>query len=163
MVVFEMAIKKKEFEDSVARWLENHAQKKYGNTHDVEILHRSYLARDEVLKKSKYNHSNLFFAPHFTIVLTRKEYEDVTLILVTVSTKTIALKEIGELRLYCRMANPVEALLLSADGLSSPVETMLLSEGRDKRLLRYDTGKDIEIWRFDADNDKLDGKRIMPL
>jgi len=159
-----MAIKKKEFEDSVTRWLENHTQKKYGKTHDVKILHRSYLAKDEVLKKSKYNHSNLLFAPHFTVVLTRKKDGEVTLILVAVYTKTIALKEIGELKLYCRMANPVEALMLSTDGLSSPVETMLLSKGRDKTALEYGNGKFIEIWRFDAVNDKLDGtNRIMPL
>ena len=76
---------------------------------------------------------------------------------------SIGLKNILEMRMMCQAAKPIEAYLLSTDGLAKPIQTMMYSQNRDKNSLKYSDNAYLELWRFNAERSELDGDRpILP-
>ena len=149
---------------SVAKWLTEHISVNYEQVISEVVIDANLAMLPQLRGYS--NHSQLKFKIDVVGILRSKSSDEVTLILVNVmdDKSSIGLKQILAMRMMCQAAKPVEALLLSTDGLSRPVQTMMYSRKRDRKALQYDGDKCLELWRFDAITSQLDGDcPIMPL
>jgi len=91
------------------------------------------------------------------VIQSRKRYD---LAFVEVKMKPIALKDIGQLLVYCRVCKPREAFLLSPQGVSSDLDKLLRDFGRQD-ILRYKSGV-IKIATWNVDYNVVDWNSLIP-
>jgi|TARA_B110000438_G_C15779398_1_gene635591 hypothetical protein len=129
--------RKKILKDSVDFWLKNYTNKKYGSSYDIEIITDKCLSRDTRLIKSSKSHSNLIFSPSKTALMSKKNDQEIELILIMEVADSVSLNDISDMLIYCKIARPIEAFILSTHGITAPVEMMLLNKNRIEKCSDY--------------------------
>jgi hypothetical protein len=71
-----------------------------------------------------------------------------SLVFVELKSKPIKLRDVGQLLGYCRVCRPLQAFLLSPDGLSGKLHSLLATYGRSD-VLQFDGGT-IHVGNWDA-------------
>ena len=141
---------------SAANWLIKHLSRNYeGMSYQIFI--------GEKLGNINELSSQLKFKVDVLAIIDYYGEKEMIMINIMNDGSSIGLKHILEMRMMCQAAKPIEAYLLSTDGLSRPIQTMMYSQDRDKKALTYADDKCLEIWRFNAEKSKLEGDvPIMP-
>ena len=145
---------KKILKESVDFWLKNYTNKKYGSSYDIEIISDKSLSRDTRIIKSSKSHSNLIFSPSKTALMSRKNGQTVELILIMEVADSVSLNDISDMLIYCKIARPIEAFILSTHGITAPVEMMLLNKNRIEKCSDY-VENTIKICTFDTNENKI--------
>ncbi len=152
-----MKISRKELKESVVVWLDNHLSRNYKGLNFQMFLSKN-------LGDIKELNSQLKFKVDVLAMIENNGKKELIMINIMNHGSSIGLKHILEMRMMCQAAKPIEAYLLSTDGLSRPIQTMMYSQDRDKKALNYDDDKYLEIWRFNLEKSQLEGNiPIIPL
>jgi hypothetical protein len=75
--------------------------------------------------------------------------------------KPITLRDVGQILGYSRVAQPEYTFLISPEGISGPLSTLLRTFGRYD-ILEYDRGKRIRIAQWNADRKEIDSSTLLP-
>ena len=103
----------------------------------------------------------LDFKPDILGILTHIKTKKIELVFLNREIKAFGLKEIGEMVCYCRLTNPKIALMVSSQGLASPIDKMINHNKRND-IISYN-GKNIFIFRWDLEKDNIDEISITPI
>ena len=112
--------------------------------------------------KTISNFSSFEFKPDILGILTGKKSGTIELVFLNRRVSAISLQEIGELLCYCRVANPKEAFLCSLKGLPTEVSLLLLNNEIQDRLLKYNEGTYITIFKWDQIEKEVDLRSVFP-
>jgi hypothetical protein len=85
----------------------------------------------------------------------------VDLALVEVKEREVRLLDVGQILGYSRVAKPYLSLILSPQGLSSPLKSILRTYGRYD-ILEYDAEKRIRIARWEEQRGEIDLRTVLP-
>ena len=145
-----------ELKESAGDWLSNHLSKYYQGM-NYQILLGVNLGNIDGLN------SQLKFKVDVLAIIDYNGENKLIMINIMNDGSSIGLKNILEMRMMCQAAKPIEAYLLSTDGLAKPIQTMMYSQNRDKNSLKYCDNSYLQLWRFNAERIELDGNRpILP-
>lgn len=149
-----MASEKEILSQKLNLWLENYLRQKYTNYNVEVFIPKNYISKipNDNIKKLP-NYSSFDFKPDIIGILTSKsDFADIKLVFVNRSTSSLSLKEIGEILCYSRIANPVEAFLISPKALANEVNLILLDKSKQNDILSYDNNKFVKIGKFENEN-----------
>ncbi|RMW40702.1 MAG: hypothetical protein EA442_01530 [Candidatus Nitrosopelagicus sp.] len=150
---------KEKFTEKMAKWLEQHLEKKYEKTHNIQVIESSSnldIIPNEYLKKIP-NIGLMEFKPDVLGILIDKNNDaNIELVFLNRETKKFGLRELGEMLCYCRIANPKHAFMVSLKGLSPAVDKMI-NHYKNNKIVSYKNNK-IIIFRWDETSDKIDEK-----
>lgn len=159
-------MEKRELSNKIAKWLKTFLHDKFSSTHDVleVIIPESNLSKlPNKYIKSCNNYSVWEFIPDVLGILKNKINGEIELVLVNRSTEALSLKEIGEIYTYSKLVNSKLSFLVSSNGVSNEVGLLLLEDEIRNRLLRYSDGKEIIIFSWDKENNRINPNSILPL
>jgi hypothetical protein len=111
--------------------------------------------------KSLSGYSTWDFKPDVLGIIKLIKSEEVKLVLLNRTTSAISLREIGEIRLYSQLVDPLMSFLISLNGVSSDVAVLLLDNQIEQRLLKYAEDKEIIIFTWSESSVKQDS--VIPL
>ncbi len=158
---------KSQFTDIMKYWLENYLQDKYRESYHVSIvIPSSNISKlpDKEIKDTVENYSSFEFYPDILGILKHKTITNkVELVFLNRSITSISLKEIGEIQCYCRIADPLEAFIVSSKGLPQEINMLLLDEVISTSLLKYSSNKFINAFTWDLTKGGIDLLSIFPL
>ncbi len=101
------------------------------------------------------------FKPDVLGIVQLVESGEVKLVLLNRTTSAISLREIGEIRLYSQLVDPLMSFLISLNGVSTDVAVLLLDNQIEQRLLKYADEKEIIIITWSEGSMKQDS--VIPL
>ena len=158
---------KSQFTDLMKVWIESYLQNKYGKSYHVSVViptsNISRLPRTEI-KDCVTNYSSFEFSPDIIGILKHKTLTNkVELVFLNRSMASISLKEIGEMQCYCRIADPLEAFIVSSKGLPQEINMLLLDDVISTSLLKYSSNKFINVFTWNATKGDIEPLSIFPL
>ncbi len=106
------------------------------------------------------NRSSWEFSPDILGIIENKANKNISLIFINRTISSISLKEIGELFLYSKLAKVEFSFLVSSIGISNEVNILLVDDNIRKRLLNFDTNKNITIFTWDK---KININSVLPI
>ncbi|MBC8491425.1 MAG: hypothetical protein H8D42_02595 [Candidatus Marinimicrobia bacterium] len=143
-------------------WLKNYLLSKYKNAEiSVFDTHKTNLSKFLQIKSlhRKFSEFDTFeIKTDITAVLTIKERTE--LVFVEVKSNPITLKDIGQLLGYCRVAKPIEAFLISPEGISTALHNLLIKYGKID-ILGFEKNM-IKIAKWNIDSNDIDYSSIIP-
>ncbi len=160
-----MSSEKEKLSESLKTWLESYLNQKYSKDYDITVLiPSSNISKlpDPNIKKNIKNYGSLEFSPDILGILKEKKNDHAHLILLNRSTSPITLKEIGEMQCYCRLADPLEAFIISIKGLPQEINILLINDPISKSLLNYNN-KNIVVFTWDMSSNTIDPLSTFPL
>lgn len=160
---FKMNREKEKYTQIVKKWLEHFLKRKYSINYDIEVIvPGSNICRlpNPSIKKIK-NYPLFDFKPDILGVLTNKKNSEVEFIFLNRLINAISIKDVGEMNVYSNLADPLLSFIISAKGLPSEVNNLLLNERIEESLLNYGNEKSIVLFRL-LDNNSIDKKTIFP-
>lgn len=132
-------------------WFNDYLLEKYSGEYNVEVfIPKSYISKlpNKSIKQIP-NFSSFEFKPDVLGILTSKTNPtDVKLVFINRSINALSLKEIGEILCYAKIAQPVEAFLISPKALANEVNLILLDRAKQSTILHYGRDKFVLIGRF---------------
>ena len=155
---------KSDFTNRLEKWLQDFLGKKYGGCSHINVIQpKTSLNRltDINLKLNIPNISFLDFKPDILGILTHVKTNETELVFLNREVKAFGLREIGEMVCYCRLANPKIALMISSQGLASPIDKMINHNKRND-IISYNN-RNIFIFRWDREKDEIDHLSITPI
>lgn len=149
--------------EPMRKWLQKYLEEKYTNSEIITIDSHSktldsYLAEYGVLD---YYPQSVGLCIEIDVLGIIKKNHDVFLVFIEAKKDKLNLHDLGQLWAYCKLCNPIEAFLLSPNGLGSLdkiinnlLRTDLLDFGNGKKIKRMQIGKwdiltnsiDLEHW-----------------
>lgn len=133
-------------------WLENYLERKYTNYNVEVFIPHNYISKipNDNIKKIP-NYSSFDFKPDIIGILSSKlDSDDIKLVFVNRSISALSLKEIGEILCYSRIAQPIEAFLISPKALANEVNLILLDKIKQDNILSY-SNNFVKIGKFDGE------------
>lgn len=136
---------------NLCSWLNKYLLSKYSGKYAVEVFipqtYISKLPNKEI--KLIPNSSSFEFKPDVLGILTSKEQpDDIKLVFINRSVNALSLKEIGEVLCYAKIAQPVEAFLISPKALANEVNLILLDSMKQQKVLQFDKSKMLFIGKY---------------
>ncbi len=103
------------------------------------------------------------FTPNLIAIIENKSTQNLETILVNRTTKSISLREVGELKVYATIANPLYAFMASVKGSSNEVGLLMLDKDIRERCLNYGSNRNIFIFGWDENNSAPASDTVIPL
>jgi len=147
----------------VVKWLNRYLKDRHSRC-EVEVYDtRKINLSDIILKNNIYKFFPAYDTFKFKINITAfiKSEKAVKLVFLECKLKPMTLKDIGPLLGYSMIAKPEYSLLISPEGLSDSLSTLLRTFGRYD-ILEYDRGKRIRIAQWNADRKEIDSSTLLP-
>jgi len=147
---------------NIIEWMRKYLKPKYkGAIIEVYDSHSIYLSK--LLQRKKLHTNFKDFDTYaikvdLTAIITDKNKTE--LAFVEVKSTPITLKDVGQLLGYCRIADPLEAFLISPKGMSTALHNLLIKYGKID-ILGFNN-KTIKIARWNIDNNDIDYSSIIP-
>jgi hypothetical protein len=150
---------KTEFENKIQDWATNFINSDPDLTL-VEIFKSQNISRVshpilDVMPASKI----CDFICDFVFLVKQKEV-GYQLILLNRYVKSIGIKDIGEMLVYSKIANPIYAFLISDRGHSTEINNILVNEVMSVPLFRYAEGKNLVLFAL---KDKVKRESLLPV
>jgi hypothetical protein len=158
---------KRALSESVGRWLLNYLHQKYPRHKVVLLPDTAHQRISRVLSKSKF-HSSFPQSGYWDVLVTSAaivhlgRHHDIIFAHMKMGELTVS--DVGRYLACCRICRPLDALLLSSQGLSSNLVSLLKVYGR-LDVLEYGTGKiqrSIRIAVWDVKNETIDWGSLIP-
>ena len=104
-----------------------------------EIFYKKNLSKENNERLRHVNNIDLldFVTDYAVLVNVNNKYE---IGLINRHDSSIGVREIGEMQVYCRIASPIFAFLISSKGFSSEVSNFLLNDSIVEKLFSYQKG-----------------------
>ena len=129
-------MKKEILENQIKTWLTNQIMKG-DDVKIVDIFYKKNLSKEHDKRLRQVNNIDLLdFVTDFSILMNINNVPQVGFINRVVNS--IGLREIGEMQVYCRVAKPLFAFLISSKGFSSEIGAFLLNELVVENLFSYE-------------------------
>jgi len=80
------------------------------------------------------------------VVLVKHVNDDYQLMLINRFTKSLGIKDLGEMLVYSKIANPLYAFLISVNGHSTEINNILVNEEISLPLFKYQHNKSIILF-----------------
>lgn len=158
---------KSQFTDIMQCWLEKYLKAKYRASYHVStVIPTSNISKlpNRDIKDNVKNYSSLEFYPDILGILKHKTLTNkVEMVFLNRSLTSISLKEIGEIQCYCRIAEPLEAFIVSPKGLPQEINMLLLDDVISTSLLKYNSSKFINVFTWDDKKNAIEPRSIFPL
>ena len=147
---------KKELIDILHPWLKKELNQFSFKT--IEIHERENFSKTSNKKyKDIRNLANMDFKADLTIILQTESKLEVGI--VNCTDKSISLRDIGELQVYCRATNPVFAFMVSSKGFSSEITPFLMDDSITENLFHFSTKS---LIGFRLSKEGLDKDSVLP-
>jgi len=158
-----MISEKERYTNVAKKWLEEFLERNYSKTHNIKVIipstNISKIETEEIKKYPNYSIMD-FYSDLIGILISKKDKNDIGLVLLNRSTNPINVKEIGEMNIYSNIVKPEASFIVSLKGLPNEVSSLLLDEDICSSLLTYEN-KNIIILRLDWAG-KVDKKGTFP-
>lgn len=156
---------KPEFTSALIIWLRQFIANKLTNYSLLEIITpESTLNRLNNTYLRQIPHSATWeFTPNIVALLKNNETNSIETVFINRTTKSVSLREVGELKVYATIANPLYAFIASTKSSSTEVGLLMLEKDIRERCLNYDSSKSMFIFGWDEDNNKPLEDSIIPI
>lgn len=154
-----------ELYEPMRKWLQKYLEDKYKNSEIITIDSHartldSYLKENDVLT---YYHKSVGLDIQVDVLGIIKQKNNVFLVFIEAKKTQLNLHDLGQLWAYCKLCDPLEAFLLSSNGLGSLnkifnnlLRTDLLDFGDGKKI------KKMYVGRWDTLTNSVDFKSLIP-
>ena len=95
------------------------------------------------------------------VVLVKHKTEGDQLIFINRFTKSIGIRDIGEMLVYAKIAKPLYAFLISVNGHSNEINNILVNKNISQPLFQYDSEKNIILFALSEDGVQKDS--VLPV
>ena len=155
---------KPEFTSALIIWLKQFITNKLSNYTLLEIITpESTLNRLNNTYLRQIPHSATWeFTPNIVALLKNNETNSIETVFINRTTKSVSLREVGELKVYATIANPLYEFIASTKSSSTEVGLLMLEKDIRERCLNYDSSKSMFIFGWDEDNKPLEDS-IIPI
>jgi len=147
----------------VVRWLRNYLKDRHSHSEiqafDTHKINLSQFIFEQNLHKHFPEYSA--FDIKVDITATIKSKTRMQLAFVECKVKPITLKDVGQILGYSKVAKPIYAFIISPEGISAPLSTLLLTYGRYD-LLEYLEGKKVKIANWNLTRKEIDSASFLP-
>jgi hypothetical protein len=156
---------KQEFTSVLIIWLKQFIADKLSNYSLLEIITpESTLNRLNNANLRQIPHSATWeFMPNIVALLRNNETNSVETIFINRTTKSVSLREVGELKVYATIANPLFAFIASTKSSSTEVGLLMLEKDIRERCLNYDLRKSMFIFGWDEEKNIPLEDSIIPI
>lgn len=156
---------KPEFTSALIIWLKQFIASKLTNYSLLEIITpESTLNRLNNTYLRQIPHSATWeFTPNIVALLKNNETNSIETVFINRTTKSVSLREVGELKVYATIANPLYAFIASTKSSSTEVGLLMLEKDIRERCLNYDSSKSMFIFGWDEENNKPLEDSIIPI
>lgn len=156
---------KEEFTSALIIWLRQFIATKLTNYSLLEIIKpEATLNRLNNGNLRHISHSATWeFTPNIVALLKDNETGSIETIFINRTTKSVSLREVGELKVYATIANPLFAFIASTKSSSTEVGLLMLENDIRERCLNYDTAKSMYIFGWDEENNTPLENTIIPI
>lgn len=103
------------------------------------------------------------FTPNIVALLKNNETSSIETVFINRTTKSVSLREVGELKVYATIADPIYAFIASTKSSSTEVGLLMLEKDIRERCLNYDSSKSMYIFGWDDENNKPLVDSIIPI
>jgi len=141
---------KLEFEKVVEKWIEKFVESNPKLSLE-EIFKKKNISKEShpVLNNMTQSKNCDFICDY--IALVKHDTHGYQLILINRFVKSIGIKDIGEMLVYAKIANPLYAFLISVNGHSTEINTILVNQSIAKPLFQYDADKHIILFALGSE------------
>jgi len=145
----------------VEKWINSFLAFHYKNEIKVIEVHKKEKLSSitEGLIKNIDGHSLFDFTPDLFVIF--KTDDNIYSCIISVSISSISLKEIGEINLYTKIANPKYSMIISSKGLAKEINLILANKDQEESILMIDDDAHISIFQLN-ENGKVKEESILP-
>ncbi len=156
-------MKEKDLYPDIIDWIEKylkdrhpHSQIKAYDTHNKKLSNFIF-----ELNLQDFFPEFIAFDMKIDITTIVKSKNKVKLAFIECKIKPISLKDIGQILGYSRVAKPEYSFIISPNGISTPLKSLLITFGRYD-ILEYDDGKKIKIAKWNLIRKEIDSQSLLP-
>lgn len=145
------------------KWIKSYLENEFDSVYNIEVeIPISNLDRLENKKISMLPNLNLMtFRPDILGILEHKKTKKIELIFIFRDTSTIGFTKIGEVLMYCRIANPKISMMISTKNLSDRTDEWI-NHKNNHDIISFNNKK-IIIFRWNLDTSTPDTYSITPI
>ena len=155
-------IKEELLYDPITKWFYQYLSSKYKKSEVIVWDSHSVLLSRLLQNKGFHNYFNMFdtFEIKVDISAIIIHGNEAQLGFVEVKSGYIRLTNVGQLLGYCKVAQPIEAFIISPLYISSPLHNLIVKYGRHN-ILDYGTSK-IKIAKWNSNTDSIEHNTLIP-
>jgi len=149
---------KAQFENLIEKWVADFVENQRG-LNLIKIFKGKSISKISHPVLNQMHQSKLCDFNCDFVALVEHDIDGFQLILINRFTKSVGLKDIGEMLVYAKMANPLFAFIISAKGHSTEINNILVNDRISMPLFSYDD-KSIILFALDKGIKK---ESVLPL
>ena len=151
---------KAEFENLVEDWVTQFIESEHNLTL-YETFKNTNIAKISHPILDQMNTAKLCDFNWDFVILVKEKNGEYRLIFINRFTKSIGIKDIGEMLIYAKIAKPLYAFLISVNGHSSEINNTVTNNQISIPLFQYDTNKSLILFALNKNGVQKDS--ILPL